>query len=351
MAEASLALQLLGVVWRMLGQLVAVESLVFVILRPKLLQQLHALLASGAVTLSAALHRLGLIRSELLPGEPQRAFCHHLSNNRQRGLALCPVCPVVSVYSSRRCFAVLVATFPHSCPACWPCLLAHAEEARVLLLLEEPVDGAIANYSEGSKRSTASGSLPDMCVLELPMDEGDSCELPAPLAAQAASLERLAEMHVDGTNQEAAFASAAGGSSSRQDTALLSAAREAGPAAIQPHPSSSSGGLTRPPRPAGANHDSLLRLLAEAYGQMMLSKSGRQGGTMQEEELEGWLRQLRALAVSGDGDTVLALYQTMKAQHSWVRMRDVYSALVSLRESHVLQQAAKAVAGGQGGAL
>jgi hypothetical protein len=68
-AEANLALQLLGVVWRMLGQLVAVESLVFVILRPKLLQHLHALLASGAVTLSAALHRLGLIRSELLPGE------------------------------------------------------------------------------------------------------------------------------------------------------------------------------------------------------------------------------------------------------------------------------------------
>jgi hypothetical protein len=250
--------------------------------------------------------------------------------------------------------SVLGATFPHSC------LLALAEEARVLLLLEEPVDGAIADYFGGSKTSIASGSLPDMCMLELPMDEGnDSCDLPAPLAAQPASLERLAEAHVDGAHWKgvgrAASAGAAGGSSSsccsRQDTALLSPAQEAGLAAIHPHCSSSSGGLDRPPRPPGVDRNSLLRLLAEAYGQMMLSKSGRQGGTMQEEELEGWLRQLRALAVSGDGDTVLALYKALEAQHSWVRMRDVYSALVSLRESHSLEQAAGAAVAGQGGVL
>jgi hypothetical protein len=67
-AETSLALQLLGVLWRLMGQLVAVESLVFVWLRPKALQRLHELLATGAVSLSAALHRMGLTRSQLLPG-------------------------------------------------------------------------------------------------------------------------------------------------------------------------------------------------------------------------------------------------------------------------------------------
>jgi hypothetical protein len=68
--ETSIVLQLLAVLWRLLGQLVAVESLVFVLLRPKLLQRLHRLLAAKAVSLSAALHRLGLISSPLLPGEP-----------------------------------------------------------------------------------------------------------------------------------------------------------------------------------------------------------------------------------------------------------------------------------------
>ncbi len=67
-AEASIVLQLLGVAWRLLGQLVAVEALVFVIARPKLLQQLHQLLAAKAVSLSALLLRLGLASTQLLPG-------------------------------------------------------------------------------------------------------------------------------------------------------------------------------------------------------------------------------------------------------------------------------------------
>jgi hypothetical protein len=67
-AEVSLVLQLLGVLWRLLGQLVAVETLVFVTLRPKMLQQLHKLLATGAVSLSAVLNRLGLTAGRLLPG-------------------------------------------------------------------------------------------------------------------------------------------------------------------------------------------------------------------------------------------------------------------------------------------
>ena len=75
-ADTSLALQLFGVLWRLLGQLVAVESLVVVILRPKLLQQLHKLLARKAVSLSAALHRLGLISTQLLPGQGLAPLAH-----------------------------------------------------------------------------------------------------------------------------------------------------------------------------------------------------------------------------------------------------------------------------------
>ena len=62
-------------------------------------------------------------------------------------------------------------------------------------------------------------------------------------------------------------------------------------------------------------------------------RDGQEGG-MQEEELDGWLRQLRELALSGDSDTVLALYSVLKARQAWARLSDVSSALVHLRERH-----------------
>jgi hypothetical protein len=66
--EANIALQLLGAVWRLLGQLVVVDVLIFVVLRPKVLQQLHQLLATGAVSLSTAMRKLGLTSSALDEG-------------------------------------------------------------------------------------------------------------------------------------------------------------------------------------------------------------------------------------------------------------------------------------------
>jgi urease accessory protein UreF len=93
------------------------------------------------------------------------------------------------------------------------------------------------------------------------------------------------------------------------------------------------------------DQDGLLRLLAEAYGQMMLARSGRRGEVLSEEELGGWLRQLRELALSGDGDTVLALFSALRAQHSWARLRDVYSALVQLRGSHSLGETKRKLGG------
>jgi hypothetical protein len=71
-AEANIALQLLGAVWRLLGQLVVVEVLIFVVLRPKVLQRLHQLLATGAVSLSTAMRKLGLTSSALDNGGLRR---------------------------------------------------------------------------------------------------------------------------------------------------------------------------------------------------------------------------------------------------------------------------------------
>jgi hypothetical protein len=68
-AEVNLGLVLFGVAWRLLGQLVALETLVYVYARPKVLQLLHNFLATKMVSLSAALHRLGLTSTPLLPGD------------------------------------------------------------------------------------------------------------------------------------------------------------------------------------------------------------------------------------------------------------------------------------------
>jgi hypothetical protein len=87
-AEASLALQLLGMAWRLLGQLVAVESLVFVLLRPKPLEQLHSMLAKGACSFNGALQRLGLVNSALSLGEQHVATF-------SCGALLCVLCTVM----------------------------------------------------------------------------------------------------------------------------------------------------------------------------------------------------------------------------------------------------------------
>jgi hypothetical protein len=68
-AQASILLQLVGAVWRLVGQVVAVETLVFLMLRPRVLQQLHRLLASGLVSLSEALRSVGLSNREMTLGE------------------------------------------------------------------------------------------------------------------------------------------------------------------------------------------------------------------------------------------------------------------------------------------
>ncbi len=202
----------------------------------------------------------------------------------------------------------------------------------MVFLLDEPgtlveVEGAPC----ASQASSSCASEPDwpaqVPTLELPDDywEDSAMELQEP---EPAFEEQPADERVD------ADRGASGGVGAAAAEGVQPRLSEQG---TRPQLSGSSTGPLRPTRSTTRDQeDTLLRLLAEAYGQMMLARSGRQGGALTEEELEGWLRQLRELALSGDGDTVLALFSALRAQHSWARLRDVYSALVRLRESHSL---------------
>jgi hypothetical protein len=58
-AQAGLAVQLAAVLWRLLGQLLALEGLVFVLFKPRWLAGLHGWLARAVVHISGALHRAG----------------------------------------------------------------------------------------------------------------------------------------------------------------------------------------------------------------------------------------------------------------------------------------------------
>jgi hypothetical protein len=63
LACASIAVQLAAVLWRLLGQLMAVEGMVFVLFKPQWMVSLHLRLASAVVRISSALQRAGAIES------------------------------------------------------------------------------------------------------------------------------------------------------------------------------------------------------------------------------------------------------------------------------------------------
>ncbi len=58
-AQAGLAVQLAAVLWRLLGQLLALEGLVFLLFKPRWLTALHTRLVGAAVWISGALDRAG----------------------------------------------------------------------------------------------------------------------------------------------------------------------------------------------------------------------------------------------------------------------------------------------------
>jgi hypothetical protein len=86
------------------------------------------------------------------------------------------------------------------------------------------------------------------------------------------------------------------------------------------------------------DNDSLLRLLAEAFGKMR-GWDGSEGDAT-EAQLEQWLQQLLQLVTQTESEmgansgTVLALHSTLKQQHQWLRLGQVYNALVYLRENY-----------------
>jgi hypothetical protein len=165
-------------------------------------------------------------------------------------------------------------------------------------------------------------------TLELPMDYGaaEPQEPPADAGGHGAG------RHTDDQSEKmlAKDASAAAADSAEHADSSEHADAPASCQLPKPH----GGGPHR--RPPGMDQDRLLRLLAEAYGQMMFARGGPRG-QHSEEELDDWLRQLREVALRGDGDTVLALFSALRAQHPWVRLSDVYSALVQLRGMHMGQ--------------
>ncbi len=86
----------------------------------------------------------------------------------------------------------------------------------------------------------------------------------------------------------------------------------------------------RASRPVAINNEALLRLLAEAYAQMMAGS----GAAMSDDDVERWLRQLLTLSAQPGSDTVVALHRSLRADHSWLRLSDVYSVLLYLRQKY-----------------
>ena len=68
LAVASLALQLAGAAWRLLGQLAAAQQLLFALLRPAWLQRVHTFLAGALASLGRGMQRLALVDTPLTRG-------------------------------------------------------------------------------------------------------------------------------------------------------------------------------------------------------------------------------------------------------------------------------------------
>ncbi len=93
-------------------------------------------------------------------------------------------------------------------------------------------------------------------------------------------------------------------------------------------------------RPTGIDNEQLLRMLGEAYGQMMQESDKETSQDMTDAEVEAWLQQLLQLYDSQQGSgTVSALHGSLKEQHSWLRLGDVYSALLYLKSKSKRREA------------
>jgi hypothetical protein len=86
----------------------------------------------------------------------------------------------------------------------------------------------------------------------------------------------------------------------------------------------------RPQRTQCIKEEELLLLMARAY--MELAGLGEQQLPPEAVRVEVWMQHLLDMVNSGDGDSVLVLFGYMQRDHPGIRLADVYSALVYLRE-------------------
>ncbi len=159
---------------------------------------------------------------------------------------------------------------------------------------------------------------------------------PAPATADGPSiseqLQRSAGPNGSGADQGDASpgnspGSSGSGRSQRQHSWQRSDSTASRPLQAQPSESF----LTKQLHPTRLTQDHMLRLLAEAYGKMVLSPADHANVELTDAQLEVWLKQLLGLT-RRKSDTVLALYGALKKQHPWMKLGDVYSALVYLRD-------------------
>ncbi len=194
---------------------------------------------------------------------------------------------IVEMHHAGMCKASAAGHLPR--PVLLPRCRTAAEDVRMVLLLEEPTP-LVAGVSSDDRSDSSSAAL-------------------LPLRHRAADPLDTQE---------------AGQGSGRLESPLLSmGSSSSGHTALQ-QPEDRSIEI-----PELMGEDALLQLMTEAYGEMVMH-SGRLDSVQPNVERRDWLRQLRKLA---NGDTVLALFRALRAKHSWVKLIDVYSELVRLRDN------------------
>ncbi len=182
-------------------------------------------------------------------------------------------------------------------------------------------------------------AAPDGAAVASSSASASQLQPPAPATEDGPSireqLQRSADPNGPGADQgDASPGNSPGSSGSGRSQRQLSCWQRSDSTAIrqlrlQAQPSESF--LTKQLRPTRLTQDHMLRLLAEAYGKMVLSPADHANVELTDAQLEVWLKQLVRLT-RRKSDTVLALYGALKKQHPWMKLGDVYSALVYLRD-------------------
>jgi hypothetical protein len=361
LACASIAVQLAAVIWRLLGQLLAVEGLVFVLFKPQWMVSLHVRLAFAVVRISSALQRAGAIESCVDISE----WMDHLVDCR------------IGPNECSCCLAERVAKWPCSPSLAAPLPRQPAAEAKALLLLELPADespglqraiSSMQRWSEGGKQGLPVLGLPSyrssrsFAILEMPeqsfastgqhwpssvLPPASSTKMAIMLEDWEGDADQWAQKQESGRFEDMVVLEEPRQRRSHQQPATSTGSQDANRAtpldarpswrrssSFRPHISGelqqTSTARGRPQRTRCIKEEELLLLMAQAY--MELAGLGERQLPPSGECMELWMQHLLDMVNSGDGDSVLVLFGHMQRDHPGIRLADVYSALVYLRE-------------------